>query len=301
MNRTQFKARMLQTFSKKDVMLLMAAYDFGKAAHRTQERESVPSHALKEEKRYFNHPKRIALQMFEDGVRDIATLCIAFLHDSFEDSGIFGNQKVDGYDEALEDVFFRLERMFSKDIAWGVIDLTMPIVQQDLQNLGRFSSKNKCLAFYKNNLKKADIRSLLVKLYDRLDNLETIEVKPPKVVKMKLEETEGFYIPLFSKSFSTHNKEYRELAEIGWKKNSELEKLVKEKKLAPPAFQNRYGIIKVGTRVSFLVENQDSWGGDNNGILIYEKNEFKIKTQNSGILTIDKGYDAYSGTIQPVS
>jgi hypothetical protein len=64
--------------------------------------------------------------------------------------------------------------------------------------------------------------------------------------------------------------------------------------------QNRYGDIEVGSNVKFLVENQDDWGGDNRGTLIFENEEFKIQTKNSGILTIGKGYDVYWNTIEKI-
>lgn len=55
-----------------------------------------------------------------------------------------------------------------------------------------------------------------------------------------------------------------------------------------------------GDHVMFNVENQYSggWIGDLEGVLIKENNEFVIKTKNSGIITIDKYLDAYSGSIR---
>jgi (p)ppGpp synthase/HD superfamily hydrolase len=298
MNRSQFKSKTTEIFLPREVDMIMTAYDCAKSAHRTQERESVPHHATTEEKRYFNHPKRIAIQMIEDGITDAGTICTALLHDSVEDTGIFGNQKVDGYYEAIRNAYTRLGRLFNDQIAQSVISLTLPIVQ-DKGGIGEFSTKTKCLAFYKKKLADASGRALLVKLYDRLDNLSTIEVKPPQVVMLKLKETEDFYIPLFQKKFSGNNIDPK-LKKIGRVKTSELKNLIEEKRNAPPAFKNRYGIIKVGTPVSFQVENQSDWVGDCEGTLVYQEDSFKIKTQNSGVLTIDKGYDVYSGTIQPL-
>lgn len=77
-----------------------------------------------------------------------------------------------------------------------------------------------------------------------------------------------------------------------------LNKNMKTKKI--PEFKNKHGLIPVGTRVKFNVENQDQWGGDLTGILILDGNEFKIKTERSGCLTINKGYDVYFNTIEPL-
>ncbi|MCR4319734.1 MAG: hypothetical protein NUV74_05285 [Candidatus Brocadiaceae bacterium] len=62
--------------------------------------------------------------------------------------------------------------------------------------------------------------------------------------------------------------------------------------------RNRYGDIKTGTKVWFTVENASQWCGSTEGILDHDGNEFVIRTKK-GIVTINKGYDAYSETIKP--
>jgi len=64
---------------------------------------------------------------------------------------------------------------------------------------------------------------------------------------------------------------------------------------------NRNGIIKIGDKVRFKVENQDMWSGDLVGTLDWQNGEFVIKTENSGIITIDKGYDAYFHTLEKIN
>ena len=72
------------------------------------------------------------------------------------------------------------------------------------------------------------------------------------------------------------------------------------KKIKP--FKNDYGIIKVGTLVSFEVENQNMWMGDLEGILAYddEIKEYVIKTQRSGILKTSGYLSVYWNTIHPI-
>lgn len=65
-------------------------------------------------------------------------------------------------------------------------------------------------------------------------------------------------------------------------------------------FKNDQGEIKVGTHVSFMVENQETWAGDLCGELVYLNGHFKVKTGRSGILTINRGFDVYFNTIRPV-
>jgi hypothetical protein len=72
-----------------------------------------------------------------------------------------------------------------------------------------------------------------------------------------------------------------------------------KKRNEPVVFKNRHGKIALGTKVSFMVENQDQWAGDLVGVLIFQDGKFKVQTERSGILTIDEGYNVYFNTIKP--
>lgn len=198
MNKQGFVALIAQTFPQEECNLIMMAYDFSKYAHRNQERE-FPINGSVEERRYFNHPLRLAITMIKAGVRDWMTICEAFLHDTVEDRGIFGNQKTDGYEKAMDVARFRLTRIFNEIIAEDVISLTIPMLDEDTE---QFSTKTKCLTFYKEKLRGASVRAVLNKEFDRLDNLSTIEVKGESVARLKIAETRDFYIPLFVEKFS---------------------------------------------------------------------------------------------------
>ena len=67
-------------------------------------------------------------------------------------------------------------------------------------------------------------------------------------------------------------------------------------------FHNKYGYIKLGTPVRFLVENQSMWYGDNQGILAYDEDEkeYVIDTKNSGRLATSGYLSVYWNTIQPL-
>jgi hypothetical protein len=97
------------------------------------------------------------------GITDAGTICTALLHDSVEDTGIFGNQKVDGYYEAIRNAYTRLGRLFNDQIAQSVISLTLPIVQ-DKGGIGEFSTKTKCLAFYKKKISRCFRQSFISKI-----------------------------------------------------------------------------------------------------------------------------------------
>lgn len=210
-------------FTPGETMMIMTAYDYSKAGHRNQERESEPKDAPIEQKRYFNHPKRIAISMIEAGLRDADTVCVILLHDCPEDTSIFGNQKTDGYYTAMDDARFRLSRAFIPQIAEDVICLTIPVVDE---NVAEFSSKNKCTKFYHDKMQEGSESAMIAKVGDRLDNLSTIESKKPVSAKLKLQETRDFYIPLF---YSKFEKRRNHLQKLGYQKTCELELLIAKK------------------------------------------------------------------------
>ena len=91
----------------------------------------------------------------------ITATCIALLHDCPEDTSMFGNQFTDGYYLAMEDARFRLTRAFNAEVAEDVITLTIP--KMNIMD-EKFSSKTKCLKFYKEKLSLGSVRALLGKL-----------------------------------------------------------------------------------------------------------------------------------------
>ncbi len=226
MNRLDFRKMISAIFTENEVMLIMTAYDYSKAAHRTQSRQEFGPDAPDNKKRYFNHPKHLAIQMIKDGVKDAKTVCEAFLHDCPEDTAIFGNQLTEGYEIAMKDAFFRLSKSFDPEVATDVILLTLPLPNPAIK---MFASKNQCLEFYKTRLSDPETskRVLLVKLYDRLHNMDTIEVKSLQTALLKIKETEEFYIPLFIKRFLDDKSP---LSLIGTGKLVELIDLVIRKK-----------------------------------------------------------------------
>lgn len=67
-------------------------------------------------------------------------------------------------------------------------------------------------------------------------------------------------------------------------------------------FTNKHGSFCEGTPVYFSVENQISggWMSDTFGKLKRQNDEWVIETRQ-GIVTINKGYDAYKGSIFPIA
>src|SRR5689334_21040807 len=69
------------TFEGKDISLILKALSFSAEKHKSQRRKGA------EESPYINHPINVAQLLWEvGGVREIATIVAAILHDTVEDT-----------------------------------------------------------------------------------------------------------------------------------------------------------------------------------------------------------------------
>lgn len=135
--------------SKDDVALIEKAYVFAEHAHEGQKRYSGQP--------YFTHVAHVAKNLAAINV-DAATVAAGLLHDVIEDAGIKSET---------------LEHEFGKDVAGLVQGVTKMSklryhgVQRHVESLRKFF-----VAMSK------DIRVLLIKLADRLHNIQTLEHVP---------------------------------------------------------------------------------------------------------------------------
>lgn len=152
-----------------DCALVKKAYEFAKKMHEGQFRSSGEP--------YYTHPVEVA-QILADMKMDVTTIVTAILHDTVEDT-----------DATLED----LEKEFDKvvaDLVNGVSKLTR-IESQTLEGKQAENFRKLLLAM------SEDIRVLLVKLSDRLHNMQTIGgIKKPEKRRRISMETLEIYAPL---------------------------------------------------------------------------------------------------------
>lgn len=151
-----------------DVELIKRAWHYAEWAHRTQLRKSGDP--------YFIHPVSVA-GIISDLRLDTASICAGLLHDVVEDTGTS---------------VAALEGDFGPEIATLVDGVT---------KLGKvnFTSKEdrQAESFRKMVVAMAqDIRVLLVKLCDRLDNMRTLEHMKPDAQERIARETMEIYAPL---------------------------------------------------------------------------------------------------------
>ena len=157
-------------YEENEVLELEHAIDVATKAHEGQKRKSGEP--------YIIHPLGVAATLIEWGM-DIDSVIAGVLHDTVEDTEI-----------ALDD----LESKFGKDVAFLVDGVTkVSQARAGMQDLAQYLPQTK------DNLSKLliaigqDVRVIIIKLADRLHNLQTLQHMPrQKQLKLARESLEGF-------------------------------------------------------------------------------------------------------------
>ena len=170
--------------SKEDIALVTKAYNFAEKAHSAQKRYSGEP--------YFIHLVATAKNLAELQM-DATTIAAGLLHDSIEDTGV-----------KAEDI----EKEFGSEILFLIEGVT---------KLGKL--KYRGAQRHTESLRKLfvamsqDIRVLIIKLTDRLHNMQTLEHVPHQKQKRIAMETLEIYAPLaYRLGMRKLNRELEDLA-----------------------------------------------------------------------------------------
>ncbi|HEY5945428.1 MAG TPA: bifunctional (p)ppGpp synthetase/guanosine-3',5'-bis(diphosphate) 3'-pyrophosphohydrolase, partial [Kofleriaceae bacterium] len=151
-----------------DVGLIRRAYQFAAQAHDGQTRKSGDP--------YVTHPLAVA-QVIAELKLDVASVCAGLLHDCVEDTSATVEQ---------------LSEQFGKEVAFLVDGVTklgkLPYSTREEQQAENFRKMLLAMA--------RDIRVILVKLCDRLDNMRSLNHLPPEKQERIAAETMQIYAPL---------------------------------------------------------------------------------------------------------
>jgi guanosine-3',5'-bis(diphosphate) 3'-pyrophosphohydrolase len=151
-----------------DLPLVRRAYQFAATAHDGQTRKSGDP--------YVTHPLAVA-QIISELKLDVASVCAGLLHDCVEDTSATVDQ---------------LGELFGKEIAFLVDGVTklgkLPYSTREEQQAENFRKMLLAMA--------RDIRVILVKLCDRLDNMRSLHHLPPEKQERIASETMQIYAPL---------------------------------------------------------------------------------------------------------
>lgn len=152
--------------------MIKKAYDYASAKHQGQKRKSGEP--------YIIHPLEATYTVAQLGL-DETTLQAALLHDIIEDTGV---------------TFEELAKEFGEQVAYIVDGVT---------KLGKLKFIDRNEDYQAENLRKMfiamtkDLRVIIVKLADRLHNLQTLKYLPPEKRLQKAKETLEIYAPIASR------------------------------------------------------------------------------------------------------
>jgi GTP diphosphokinase / guanosine-3',5'-bis(diphosphate) 3'-diphosphatase len=160
--------RIRESSPRADVRTVVQAFEYADAAHEGQRRRSGEP--------YIIHPIAVAEKLADLGL-DTETLAAALLHDVVEDTPTG---------------LATIEEHFGEDIATLVDGVTkldrLRVGSKEAQQAETYRKMILAMA--------SDIRVLLIKLADRLHNMETIEALPRPKQKRIAQETLDIYAPL---------------------------------------------------------------------------------------------------------
>lgn len=157
----------------KDISRIERAFTLGKKVHGDQKRKSGEP--------YFSHPVAVALMLADMGA-DADTLIAALLHDTVEDT-----------DLSLEDI----DRDFNGSVG-TIIDGVTKLCADDVASSPKLDEQKETIRKIF-TLMQEDVRIMIIKLVDRLHNMQTIEFLAPERQKTLAKETLDIYVKIADK------------------------------------------------------------------------------------------------------
>lgn len=182
---------------KKEFEIAMDLTDFAYALGKA--RPPRAAYRLTGE-RYFEHLRGAALILLDECYfnkpEHLPMIWGALLHDSPEDTQLFGNAMKMPYSQWIGRVNRILSRVFSPETAEIVVAVTEPRIDGiEVHN------EQEALEIKYRKLREGSEEALMVKMADRLHNLRTFVVKKGgKTLDEKLSETEKILLPIFERA-----------------------------------------------------------------------------------------------------
>lgn len=160
----------VQRFTVREQTMIQRAYEIGALAHATQKRKSGEP--------YFMHPIAVA-HMLADMGADADTVAAALLHDTVEDTNI-----------TLESI----EAEFGPTLA-ELIDGVTKLTREDLEDKQTLDEQIETLRKLFNMMRQ-DVRVIVIKLIDRLHNMQTVEFLSDEKRKKMAKETLDVHVKI---------------------------------------------------------------------------------------------------------
>ena len=182
----RFRAHLSSYLKPEEIDKIADAFAFSRDAHEGQLRSSGEP--------YISHPLAVA-ESLADWHMDVQALCAALLHDVMEDTGVSKDALAQRFGQA------------TADLVDGVSKLEK-VEHQSWQEAQAENFRKMLLAMAR------DVRVILIKLSDRLHNLNTLDAVRPDKRRRVARETLEIYAPIANRLGL--NQLYRELQEISF-------------------------------------------------------------------------------------
>ncbi|MBU1091765.1 RelA/SpoT family protein [Patescibacteria group bacterium] len=211
----KYKEKLPKTYSEKDIALVKRAFDFASEIHKDEKRESGEP--------YITHPIAVSLEIATELELGPYTIAAALLHDTYE---------------ADNTVLDTIRKKFGEEVSFLVKGLTK------VDKIEYHGAERSAESVRKMFMAMAqDIRVIIIKLFDRLHNLETLHALPGEKRERIARETLEIYAPVADRlgmgkirlkiedaAFKyAHPKEYEWLVKETREKVSEREEYLKKK------------------------------------------------------------------------
>ncbi|TSC58797.1 MAG: GTP pyrophosphokinase [Candidatus Peregrinibacteria bacterium Greene0416_19] len=177
---TEFSAS-IRHLSPHDRKRLHEAFLLGERLHAVQKRRSGEP--------YFTHPVTVALRLASVGA-DADTLIAALLHDTVEDTPITLDEIEAQFDGDVKSLIDGVTKLSASDVA------ERPTLDEKIETLRKIF-----------RLMQQDLRIMVIKLFDRLHNMETIEFLPEERQRGLAQETLDVYAKIAGR-LSMSNLQY---------------------------------------------------------------------------------------------
>jgi GTP pyrophosphokinase len=160
----------LRHLKEVDLKRIEEAFELGKTVHEGQMRKSGEP--------YFSHPVAVA-EMLAEMDADADTIIAALLHDSIEDTNLT-LQKIEAqFGESAAALIDGLTKLEMKDLHQTIT------LDQQIESLRKIFT-----------LMQQDVRIMVIKLVDRLHNMQTVEFLSPERQKAMAKETMEVYVKI---------------------------------------------------------------------------------------------------------
>jgi RelA/SpoT family (p)ppGpp synthetase len=156
--------------STGDLHRIEQAFELGKEVHKDQKRKSGEP--------YFTHPLQVAMILADMGA-DTDTVIAALLHDAIEDTDLQLKEVDAKFDGSVAKLIDGVTKLDAKELQ------QKPTLDQQIESLRKMFT-----------LMQQDVRVMVIKLVDRLHNMQTIEFLAPDRQAALAKETMEVYVKI---------------------------------------------------------------------------------------------------------